>query len=124
MDPALYSTDKPVAVYDIEQKKLILLFQTFRTCSQYLFCQNTYPISALINRKHVNENNFFKKKLAFRYANDKQKEMLNEGEYQILDMEYDRPDWRPTPRFMNRGPIERTIMTHQSKAAYKRKKTA
>ena len=113
--------DRPIAVYDTEKKKLILLFQNSRLCTQYTFNLDHYGISNLIRGKYVNKTNIFGKKLTFRYCTEEQRKVLLDSDYLIVDMDYDRPDFKYKPSL---GNVKKVITDQQNKAAYQRKKIA
>jgi hypothetical protein len=81
----------PIAVYDTEQKKCVLVFRTVKSASVYL----DVPKSTVLThaqKKIKTATNFFAKELAFRCASDTQKELLKGKDYVCLDESFNREE--------------------------------
>jgi len=83
-----------VAVYDIKQKKLVLIFKSMHLCAKYLYQApgQTMKFTDLVNRlcrnKKTDDRNVFGIMLAFRVANDEQKATLLDADYLVLDEKF------------------------------------
>jgi len=74
-----------VTVYDIEDKKLVLLFSSGLACSKYT---DIYGLSAYIKKKNRCKKNKFNRLICFRYATIKQLELLNGETMACFDDRY------------------------------------
>ena len=88
-----------VAVYDTEQKKLVLLFASRSQCGQYLFPNQPRELAAnkvkqAVAGKFKNKKNIFGVELAFREVSQKYNSLLQGSEIVILDPQFDSTIYR------------------------------
>lgn len=84
----------PITVYDVEDRKAVMIFSSGKTCSLYCFGRESYNIIQYANTKARNIENRFKRLIAFRHANDEHKKLLENvlhGKQLILDDRYKKP---------------------------------
>jgi hypothetical protein len=78
----------PVAVYDVEDKKLVMLFDCKGSCAVYVFDKLNYAISNYLAKKHKCNKNRFNRTICFRHATKEQMERLGNNKVLILDERY------------------------------------
>jgi hypothetical protein len=85
---------RPVAVYDVDDKKLVLLFRNAHLCAKYISNNKVIVINITlyISNKGKCHKNRFDRTICFRTANDSQIEILGDYDYKILDERYYKED--------------------------------
>lgn len=86
----------PIAVYDIELKQCVLVFESMNICGQYLLPhvsmknrQNVVPyIRRYVHEKQRCNKNLFNRPLALRVANTEQKALLNGEIFHVLNPDF------------------------------------
>ena len=74
-----------IAVYDVEEKKLVLLFSSGYVCTKYT---KKTSLSIAIKNKVKSKNKLFKRIVCYRYANTQQMELLNGQPMLCFDERY------------------------------------
>lgn len=83
---------RPVAVYDVDDKKLVLLFCSTRKANLYIFENNIWNKAKLYDTKKLkNSKNRFKRTICFRTATSNQLKLLGDFDYLILDIRFKKP---------------------------------
>ena len=88
-----------IVVYDTTQKKPVLIFKSITQCVKYLFHHRIFSkidmvkyhrliINECCQKRKKEELNIFAIPLTYRYANDNQKEILDDQDYIVLDEGY------------------------------------
>lgn len=85
-----------VAIYDVDEKKLVALFRNANVCSRYCFKKTNTAIMEYVHKKTKNKSNLFARTICFRSANAEQKKLLGDKEFLILDSHFDRTDIETT----------------------------
>lgn len=80
----------PVSVYDVEQKKLVMVFDSMSSCAIYVFDKYNRPVSRYLKTKQRLHKNRFGVTICFRHANPSQIELLGENKFVILDARFSR----------------------------------
>jgi hypothetical protein len=85
---------RPVAVYDVSDKKLVLLFSNASLCGKYLSNNKSIGsnITIYISTKSKCYKNRFDRTICFRSATDAQIELLGGYDYKILDERFHKED--------------------------------
>jgi hypothetical protein len=82
----------PIVVYDVENKKLVLIFRSVGTLTVYLFDGKVRAkaLNNYINKKWKNHDNRFGKAICFRNAKVEHIKQLNDANvnYIVLDDNY------------------------------------
>jgi hypothetical protein len=89
----MYNSDLkiPIAVYDVEDKQMVMLFDSMNSCSIYIFDKCINRLGGYASKKIKCRKNRFNRTICFRYANKAQVELLGDLKVMVLDERFMQP---------------------------------
>lgn len=86
-----------IAMYDVEEQKLVAVFSSYNIATQHIFLSRTgsRDLWQYVTKKYKMLNNRFGRTICFRVAGEKHLQMLSGKDKIILDKRYGTVNYKP-----------------------------